>query len=61
MNNQALLNHYYFPSELQEHLQRFISYYNHERYHEMQKALQIKKYVMNWLSVRVSSGIGEMS
>ena len=34
MKNQILLNHYYLPSELQEHLQRFISYYNHERYHE---------------------------
>ena len=34
MKNQILLNHYYLPSELQEHLQRFVSYYNHERYHE---------------------------
>jgi putative transposase len=34
MKNQILLNHYYFPSELQGHLQRFVSYYNHERYHE---------------------------
>jgi len=34
MKNQILLNHYYLPSELQEHLQQFITYYNHERYHE---------------------------
>jgi len=34
MKNQILLNNYYLPSELQEHLQRFINYYNHERYHE---------------------------
>jgi putative transposase len=34
MKNQILLNHYYLPAELQEHLQRFISYYNHQRYHE---------------------------
>ena len=34
MKNQILLNHYYLPRELQEHLQRFIRYYNHERYHE---------------------------
>ena len=34
MKNQILLNNYYLPGELQEHLQRFISYYNHERYHE---------------------------
>jgi transposase InsO family protein len=34
MKNQILLNHYYLPSELQEHLQGFVSYYNHERYHE---------------------------
>lgn len=34
MKNQILLNHYYLPGELQEHLQRFISYYNQERYHE---------------------------
>jgi transposase InsO family protein len=34
MKNQILLNNYYFPSELREHLQRFVNYYNHERYHE---------------------------
>ena len=34
MKNQVLLNNYYLPGELQEHLQQFISYYNHERYHE---------------------------
>ena len=34
MKNQVLLNNYYLPGELQEHLQRFITYYNHERYHE---------------------------
>lgn len=34
MKNQILLNHYYLLSELQERLQRFVSYYNHERYHE---------------------------
>ncbi len=34
MKNQMLLNNYYLPSELHEHLQRFITYYNHERYHE---------------------------
>lgn len=34
MKNQILLNNYYLPSELEEHIQRFVSYYNHERYHE---------------------------
>jgi transposase InsO family protein/transposase-like protein len=34
MKNQILLNNYYLPSELKEHLQQFINYYNHERYHE---------------------------
>ena len=34
MKNQILLNNYYLPSELQEHLERFVGYYNHERYHE---------------------------
>jgi len=34
MKNQILLNNYYLPGELQEHLQHFVSYYNHERYHE---------------------------
>ena len=34
MKNKILLNNYYFPSELQEQLQRFVNYYNHERYHE---------------------------
>ena len=34
MKNQILLNHYYLPGELQEHIQRFASYYNHQRYYE---------------------------
>ena len=34
MKNQILLNHYYLPGELQEHLRHFVNYYNHERYHE---------------------------
>ncbi len=34
MKNQILLNNYYLPGELQEHIQQFVSYYNHERYHE---------------------------
>ena len=34
MKNQILLHHYYLPGELEEQLQRFVSYYNHERYHE---------------------------
>ena len=34
MKNQILLHNYYLPGELEEHLQRFVSYYNHERYHE---------------------------
>ena len=34
MKYQILLNNYYLPGELQEHLRRFITYYNHERYHE---------------------------
>ena len=34
MKNQILLHKYYFPGELEEQLQGFVSYYNHERYHE---------------------------
>ena len=34
MKNQILLNNYYLPSELQAHIQRFVTYYNHARYHE---------------------------
>ena len=34
MKNQILLHNYYLPGELEEQLQRFVSYYNHERYHE---------------------------
>lgn len=30
MKNQILLNNYYFPSELENHLHRFVGYYNHE-------------------------------
>ena len=35
MKNQILLNNYYLPGELQEHLQYFVNYYNYERYHEL--------------------------
>lgn len=34
MKNQILLNHYYFPSELEHKLKDFVNYYNYERYHE---------------------------
>ena len=34
MKNQILLENYYLPGELEERLQQFVSYYNHERYHE---------------------------
>ena len=34
MKNQILLENYYLPSELEERLQKFVNYYNHERYHE---------------------------
>jgi putative transposase len=34
MKNRVLLNRYYLPGELQERLQRFTNYYNHDRYHE---------------------------
>jgi transposase InsO family protein len=34
MKNQILLENYYFPSELEEQIQQFVNYYNHERYHE---------------------------
>ena len=31
IKNQILLNHFYLPSELEEQLHRFVSYYNHNR------------------------------
>jgi len=34
MKNQILLNNCYFPSELENCLQQFVSYYNHERNHK---------------------------
>jgi transposase InsO family protein len=34
MKNRMLLENYYLPGELQERLQQFVTYYNHERYHE---------------------------
>jgi transposase InsO family protein len=34
MKNQILLNYYYLPSKPEEQLHRFVSYYNHNRYHE---------------------------
>ncbi|MEM7070032.1 MAG: IS3 family transposase [Pseudomonadota bacterium] len=34
MKNHILLNHYYLPGELRQQVHDFVSYYNHERYHE---------------------------
>lgn len=34
MKNQVLLSNYYFPSELEDQIQSFVNYYNHERHHE---------------------------
>ena len=34
MKNQILLNNYYLPGELQVHLPRFVSHYNHQLYRE---------------------------
>ena len=34
MRNQILLENYYLPGELEIALQRFVDYYNHERYLE---------------------------
>ena len=34
MKNIIRLANYYFPSELEDQIRLFVSYYNHERYHE---------------------------
>jgi len=34
LKNQILLEHYYFPSELEAAIKRFVDHYNNERYHE---------------------------
>ena len=34
MKNVIKLEHYYFPGELQQRIQEFVDYYNHQRYHE---------------------------
>ena len=34
MKNIIRLTNYYFPSELEDQIRIFVSYYNHERYHE---------------------------
>jgi hypothetical protein len=39
MKNQILLENYYLPGELRAALQKFVDYYNHERYHESLKNL----------------------
>jgi len=39
MKNQILLENYYLPGELKIALKQFVSYYNHERYHESLKNL----------------------
>jgi putative transposase len=39
MKNRILLENYHLPGELKRALQRFVDYYNHERYHESLKNL----------------------
>ncbi len=34
MKNQILLENYYLPGDLKQHITLFVDYYNHERYHE---------------------------
>ena len=34
LKNRILLENYYLPGELENQIQQFIQYYNHERYHE---------------------------
>ena len=34
MKNVVKLNHYYLPWELEEEIEKFVEYYNNERYHE---------------------------
>jgi len=34
MKNEVKLQHYYLPGELEQEIDRFINYYNNERYHE---------------------------
>ncbi len=34
MKNLILLDHYYSPSELEDQINIFVDYYNHDRYHE---------------------------
>jgi transposase InsO family protein len=34
LKNRILLENYYLPGELENQIQQFINYYNHERYHE---------------------------
>jgi hypothetical protein len=34
MKNEIRLQHYYLPGELEQEINRFIEYYNNERYHE---------------------------
>ena len=34
IKNQVLLENYYFPNELKTRIGEFVTYYNHERYHE---------------------------
>ena len=34
MKNLILLDHYYYPSELEERIREWVDYYNNHRYHE---------------------------
>ena len=39
LKNRILLENYYLPGELENQIQQFIHYYNHERYHESLNSL----------------------
>ncbi len=34
LRNRLLLEHYYLPGDLEAHVEAFVEYYNHRRYHE---------------------------
>ncbi len=47
LKNLINLQHYYLPGELETEIERFVKYYNHQRYHESLNDLATKKWTVS--------------
>ena len=54
MKNVVKLNHYYLPWELEEEIEKFVEYYNNERYHESLNNLPPAAVYFGWAIIQLN-------